>query len=153
VNRTTFLPTPDYFTLLLFRRLVGPTALAVSASGGVKAHAFCALGAGGGVVAVLINFKAALGASAEVAWPSPPPAGAVGRLYALSGVSGWADGAGDAQSNWFRVALNNATLALTTGGALPQTEPVSAPLDAPVWLPPASAAFLVWERAGVQACT
>ena len=28
-----------------------------------------------------------------------------------------------------------------------------APLDAPVWLPPASAAFLVWERAGVQACT
>ena len=152
LNRTTFHPTPDYFALLLFRRLVGPTALAVGASGGVRAHAFCSLQGSGSVVVVLINFQAAAGAAASVAWPTPPPAGAVGALYALSGVAGWGDAQEQAQGDWFRVALNNATLALSAEGALPALEPVSAPLDAPLWLPPASAALLVWDGAGAQAC-
>ncbi len=133
---------------------MGPTALAVSAGGRVKAHAFCALGgAPGGVVVVLVNFAAAAGAAASVAWPAQqPPAGAQGALYALSGVAGWGGGEGDAASDWFRAALNNQTLALTASGELPRMEPVAVPLDAPLWLPPASAAFLVWEGAGAQAC-
>jgi len=153
VNRTTFLPTPDYYGLLLFRRLAAGAALesatAATAPPGVRAHAFCALGAPGGAVALLVNFAAAAGAGVRVAWPAAPPAGARGDLYLLTGVAGWRDG--DGARGLFRAALNNATLVFN--GALPPLTPVGVPLDAPVWLPPTSVAFFVWKGAGVAACT
>jgi hypothetical protein len=162
INRTTFLPTPDYFALLLFRQLVGGTALdsaVASDAAGVRAHAFCAHDVPGGVVALLLNFAASGGVMASLAWPSPPPAGAQGELYTLTGVAGWSDADespssdlsdGTASSNLFRAALNNATLVFA--GELPTLAPVSAALGEPVWLPATSATFVLWRGAGVAAC-
>ena len=152
VNRTTFLPTPDYFALLLFRQLVSGVVLesaTATEAAGVRTHAFCALGAPGGVVALLVNFASAAGAAVSVTWPSPLPAGARGDLYSLTGVAGWEDG--DGASDLFRVALNNATLVFA-GGVLPALVGADVDLAAPVWLPPTSATFVVWKGANVAAC-
>lgn len=151
VNRSTFLPTPDYFGLLLFRKLVDGTALNVSLppTPGLRAHSFCALGTPGGVVVLLINFAATSGASVSVAWPTPPPVGAIGDAYTLQGVPGWVDG--DANPGLFRLALNNVTL-IFDGTHLPHLSPVPVALDAPLWLSPASATFVVNAGAGASAC-
>jgi len=153
VNRTSFQPTPDYWGLLLFHQLIAGTALESAAGpaapAGVRAHAFCALGAPGGAVALLVNFAAAAGASVVVAWPAAPPAGARAELYTLTGVAGWRDG--DGARGLFRAALNNETLVFS-GDALPQLAPADVPLAAPVWLPPTSATFIVWRGAAVAAC-
>ena len=149
INRTTLMPTPDYYGLLLFRQLVGGTALesaVASPAAGVRAHAFCALGGGG--VALLVNVAAAAGASGSVTWPAPPPAGTRGDLFTLTGVAGWEDA--DGSSELFRAALNNATLVFD--GALPALAGASVDVGAPVWLPPTSATFLVWRGATVAAC-
>lgn len=152
VNRTTFDPTPDYFGLLLFRKLVDGVALNMSVApqrAGVRAHAFCLLGAPGGAVALLINFAAQAGQAVAVEWPTPPPAGALADAYTLSGVAGWADG--DSETDLFRLALNNKTLQLA-GGELPDLAPARTQLDANVWLPPASATFIAWEGAALKEC-
>lgn len=151
VNRTTLAPTPDYYGLLLFRKLVGGAALAtvaVAAPAGVRAHAFCALGAPGGVAVLLVNFAAAVGATVSIEWPTAPPSGAAAELYTLTGVAGWADG--DGASGLFRAALNNETLVFD--GGLPVLTGTSVGAAADVWLPAVSATFVVWAGAGVGAC-
>lgn len=153
VNRTTFLPTPDYYSLLLFRKLVDGVALNMSvypASDSVRAHAFCAFNVPGGVVALLINFSTKSGASVSVSWPTQPPAGQKGDLYTLQGVAGWIDG--DGVLDLFRIALNNQTLVFLGGGELPPLTPSSVGLDLPILLPAQSATFVVWSGAAAASC-
>ena len=147
VNRTTFLPTPDYFGLLLWRQVVGARALAAAASGGggaLRAHAFCA--ASGGLAVLLVNFAAAAPLSVALQWPAGSGGGGGGaqqqQLYLLTGVPGYSDAEG-ASAPAFRLALNGEVLALGADGQLPALAPVALPPGAPVALPPASAAFVV----------
>ena len=154
VNRSTFLPTPDYFGLLLWRAIVSSRALAASIGGAgaaaaasLRAHAFCAQG--GGLAFLLVNFAAAQPLSVALAWPQAPPAGAQAQLYLLTGVAGF--GGADASSDLFRIALNGEVLGLENG-ALPALAPRAVAADAPVALPPASAAFVVLPGAQAAAC-
>ena len=161
-NRTTLQPTPDYWGLLAWRGLIGGGALGARVAApapGLRAHAFCARGAPGGVVALLVNFAAGEGLAAAIAWPggAAPPPGAAGEMYQLTGVEGWEEGdgggaLGDAASNLFRLANNNVTLALVGGVELPTLAPVTVDAAGEVWLPPASATFVVWRGAGAAAC-
>jgi heparanase 1 len=153
VNRTTFLPTPDYFGLLLFRQLVAGSALDVSVSPltrGIRAHAFCSHTVSGGIVLLLINFASQEGASVSVSWPETPPTGTQGKYYSLQGVPGWVDG--DGNPGLFRIALNNVTLSFSDGGELPALIPTPVALSSPVWLQPSSATFIDWAEAGAAAC-
>ena len=158
VNRTTFLPTPDYWGLLLWRQVVGSRALAaaVAGSGGsgaaappaLRAHAFCA-SASGGLAVLLVNFAAAAPVSVALQCPQPQP-GQQAQLYVLTGVPGYSDG--DGASEAYRLALNGQVLALGADDTLPALAPVGIAADAVVTLPPASAAFVVLPGAQAGVC-
>ena len=139
-------PLPDYWTALLFHRLMGDGVLALAQGGGgseLRAYAHCARGHAGGVALLLINISPDTSATALL----PLALVADGRLeFHLRATNGTA-GTG--------TALNGgAPLALEDGGTrLPALEGALAPsATAPIVLQPLEIAWIVLPNAGVAAC-
>jgi heparanase 1 len=168
VNKTTFLPNPDFFALLLWRSQVAGQLVQVSSSrpsDSVRAYAFCAAaGPAGAAVAVLVNFATDAPAQVALQWPAAAPAGVNVSVWQLTGVEGYGgdggsgsggSGASSAAPAWpmnslFRAALNGATLEFVRGGALPPMPPAALPASAAVMLPPLSATFVRRDDAGAN---
>ena len=108
VNKTSYLPNPDAFTMALFSRLMGPKVLRlelnVSTSAGVpnatemlRGYAHCARG-GGGATLLLINLASATDFDVAVGDASAELDGRI-ALGARLPVR-WADGGQPRRSRW-----------------------------------------------------
>ena len=131
-----FTPTPDYYLLWLWQRLVGPRVLDVApppGAQGVRAYAFCSANVTNAATLVLINIGAA---PVCVGAPSFVPAGAALTVYALTA----ADAAG--VEAW-GARLNGRPLATGQGGALPDLRGEDVPAAGGVTLQPTSVALVV----------
>jgi heparanase len=177
VNKSTLVPNPDYYVLLLWRRLVGRQVLKVGGAASsaldavVRGYAFCALdqsGGAGAAVAVLVNFGLAELADVSVEWPAGT-GGSTVDVYQLTGVDGYAgeeeeEGgprpaapATASSASWpmntlYRAALNGAPLDFAPGGPVPSLAPATQAAGDAVSLPPLSLTFVVRQDAGAGDC-
>ena len=154
VNKTEFTPNPDYVALLLWRAHMGGTVIdtAVSnASAPVRAYTHCAVGNGGGVSTVLINFSVDDAYAPTLSWASAPAADATVDVYLLSPLPRAGSDPGPA-SAWYGIALNGARVTWTSGGTVPPLTPRTVSAADPVLLPGCTAAIVVRRDAGVPAC-
>ena len=162
VDRVTFLPNPDYWAALLWRRAVGTAALAVdvapSAAGGggrnassiLRAYAFCASSASpsmpsaaGDVALLAINFDAAdslaltleTNATSRRAWIIRAAGNLTSRTVELQA----------SPSSW-------RALELTDAGSLPPMLPLEQDVHAPLLLPPHSYAVAILAGVRAPAC-
>jgi heparanase len=131
-------PRPDYFTSVLWKRLVGPRVLDVAppARPTVRAYAHCAMSAAappGAVTVVLVNLE---GAPVRVA-------------LGLDGdTSVWTLDAASLDAPTAR--LGGVPMAVAADGALPLLP--SQPVRGPLVLPPQSVTFALAASAGAVAC-
>lgn len=167
VNKSTFKPNPDYYALLLWRRLVGGAVLPTSTSdpaAPVRAYSHCAApgaaAGNGSTTTVLINFSLGAAYLATLEWPAPLAPGETVDVYQLAPLAGRARGdaggggpAPGAPSTWYRVALNGAEVLFVPGGPLPPLPPALQPAAGGVLLPPATVTFVVRHGAGAPSCT
>lgn len=144
LNFTTLAPAPDYWLLVLWKRLVGARVLSIAtppADPLVRAYAFCGARAPGTVAVLLVHLGTAPACvdPPGIADPTQP------RLeYALTPTEGTVESPG--------AALNGgAPLALGAGGALPPLEGKAVPAGAPIILAPLSVT-IVEIRSSVAAC-
>ena len=135
IDETTLQPRPDYWTALLWRRLMGTKVLDAGASATPDLYVFahCLRGKSGGVALLAINADKAT--THELSLP------AKSMRYTLT--------SGDLQSS--TVDLNGIQLALTSDGDLPALEGVSQ-AKGNVSLAPASITFLAIPSAKNASC-
>ena len=119
-----FTPSPDYYLLYLWQRLVGARVLDVTIDGGggsVRAYAFCTRNTNSSATLVLINIGAS---SVCVGIPSFVPSGMNLTVFSLTtgdptqGIESW------------NVKLNGEFLALQENGMLPDLSGVNLPSGA-----------------------
>lgn len=145
-------PLPDYFTTVLFKRLVGVAALATnvtSSNGLVRGYAFCArpqpsAASQGAVVMILMNMNNAT--AAQVAVSAPKAMAGPRHDYLLTAPA--------ASLTSSTVLLNGVALAVAADGQLPAMPPRVVPSTeaSKVQLPPRSYGFFVWPQANAPAC-
>lgn len=145
-------PLPDYFTTVLFKRLVGVAALATnvtSSNGLVRGYAFCArpqpsAASQGAVVMILMNMNSATAAQVAVSAPKAMPGPRHDYLLTAPAASLTSS----------TVLLNGVALAVAADGQLPAMPPrvVSSTEASTVQLPPRSYGFFVWPQANAPAC-
>jgi heparanase 1 len=133
-------PRPDYWTTLLFRRLMGPRVLRVEVPDDrrLRVYAHCAPGGGVGVAA--LNLHRERGAKARLEGLEVERA----RAFRLEPRSAGAE-----------LALNGEVLRLDVNGDLPSLEgaPETLDRDAPeLWVPAGSYALFLLEDARLSAC-
>jgi heparanase 1 len=153
LNYTSLSPSPDYYLLLLWKRLLGTRVLSVQqpAAPTTRAYAFCAApgaaqsfaGANASVAAlVLVNLQQ--NSPACYAAPAAAAQGAAMAVYALT------PGAGGAESA--HALLNGHLLELDAGGRLPQLPASIVPASAGITLPPMSVSIVLLPLQDASAC-
>jgi hypothetical protein len=142
-----FTPSPDYYLLHVWQRVVGEGVLAVALAPptppSVRAYAFCTRGAAASVTLVLINLA---NATACVGAPAFAPAGASLTRFSFT--------AGDAAAGvgaW-TARLNGVELRLRADGTLPALDGAVEPIGDGVELPPVSVSLLVVPAGDAGAC-
>jgi heparanase 1 len=144
LREPTLDPTPDYFSAVLWRRLVGTRVLdlrAVDAPAAVRAYAHCARDGAGDAVVIALNLDAELGHT--VALDGLPTGTNEGYLLSAPSLEAR------------ELELNGRTLRLGPDDALPPLEPVATPRSADgrvMALPPRSYGFAVMRGAALPAC-
>ncbi|MEJ6010106.1 hypothetical protein [Novosphingobium aquae] len=134
IDDRTWLPRPNYWAALLWRRTMGTKVLdAGTNQGTLHVYAHCQRGVSGGVTVVAINLDQGVPAALELGGPV--------RRFTLTA-------AGDANE---AAALNGRRLALVGGKALPRLVPVMERRGL-INLPPASISFMEMPRAGNTGC-
>ncbi len=134
IDDETWLPRPNYWAALLWRRLMGEVVLtAGSNEGDLHTYAHCLKDHNGGVAVVAINLSR--DQQAEISLP------VAATRYTLT--------APELQSE--AVALNGQVLALTADHALPALKGVSRAAGL-IQLPPASVSFFAVAKANNDAC-
>jgi heparanase len=141
LDDATLEPRPDYFASLLWKRLMGPTVLDVSAAGDpfLRLYAHCAAGSAeqGSVVVLAINTHAARAAAFVV--PGVAPRALAHHLTAPSLDS--------------RVLELEGHALAAPGGVLPELVGTPIAVDDGIFrLAPASAAFFALEPGAAPAC-
>jgi hypothetical protein len=135
LDETTFMPRPNYWGALLWRRLMGTTVLesGVPDQSGLHVYAHCERQVPGGVTLLVVNND--LHASRTLALPLPS------ERYTLDAAS-----LHDAT-----VRLNGSMLALDDRGELPRLSGVATTVG-PLSFAPATITFLAIPGAGNRAC-
>jgi heparanase len=135
IDEATLTPRPNYWSALLWRKMMGTTVLdaGASPSPNLYLYAHCLRGSKGGVALLAINADRIT--SADIDLP------AASERYTLA--------AKDLMDN--KVELNGSELHLTSGGDLPQLK--GTPQHAgPISFSPASITFLAIPSAGNSSC-
>ena len=145
-GRWDALPNPDYWSSVLWRRLVGVKVLDVPgglAKGrAVRAYAFCA--AAGGVAVVVLN---TLDRQASLHLETAGGGASEAEVYLLTSYPGVPTSRD--------VFLNGRVLRLADAatGELPPLVPLRVAAGEPILLPPKSYGFVVLPSSGLSACS
>ncbi|KAG0460237.1 hypothetical protein HPP92_023365 [Vanilla planifolia] len=144
LNNITFAPNPDYYSALLFHRLMGSKVLETTHNGSpyLRAYTHCSKDQDG-VTILLINMSNSTGFDVSITddlnmYPTQysstsTPSGGQREEYHLTPKDG------NIQSKV--MLLNGEPLMLTTSGDVPQMNPISSNSSAPLRIAPLSIAF------------
>jgi hypothetical protein len=135
LDEQTFMPRPNYWAALVWRRLMGTTVLdsGVPIELGLHVYAHCLRGTAGGVTVLAINNDRFAPRTLTLPHAS--------ERYTLDA----------APQQDTAVRLNGSTLSLETGNQLPRLAGVNMPAG-PITLAPATITFLTIQEAGNRAC-
>eukprot|EP00257_Ricinus_communis_P003418 XP_002515478.2 heparanase-like protein 3 [Ricinus communis] len=172
LNTNTFVPNPDYYSALLWHRLMGTNALATSFSGTKKmrAYAHCSK-ATQGITLLLINldgntsFEVRISTEnvgSNVTWTMQDHSnrgekfarmsrGSVSKLYEITRDE-YHLTAKDGDLHSQTVLLNGKILTPDSSGAIPSLEPIKASLLNPIAVAPFSIVFAQIANITVPAC-
>jgi len=144
VNKTTFLPNPDYWIVFLFHHLAKSGGYSVtSSSPALRAYSQCY--AEGGALLELSNLSPSESVEVDVTWPQASTANPL-RMWVIS-----ADGPSPATN---RIKVNGKSLEWNPSDGVPSLSlftPVPYRHGVPVTVPPASIVFLANPN-GNHAC-
>ncbi|XP_057433201.1 heparanase-like protein 3 [Lotus japonicus] len=165
LNTTTFLPNPDYYSALLWHRLMGRSVLSTTFSGTkkIRAYAHCAKQSKG-IIILLINLDSSTAIEAEVTLsdnkflrhrkmadnskltelPLRGASGTAREEYHLT------PGGGDIHSQI--MVLNGNALTVNSAGDIPALEPLFVNSSMPITVAPFSIVFAHIPDAVVAAC-
>ncbi|CAH9084001.1 unnamed protein product [Cuscuta epithymum] len=146
LNTTTFVPNPDYYSALLWHRLMGSNVLKTRFSGTKKlrAYAHCAKKSTG-ITILLINLDGNSSAVVDVAYNKFSKIGGTAREeYHLTAKDG------DLQSQ--TVLLNGKELIVDSSGEIPLLEPRVVNLEEPINVDPFSIVFAHVPYVFLPAC-
>jgi heparanase 1 len=161
LNTTTLQPQPDYYSLLLWSRIMSPLVLDVvpdATTPELRAYAHCTQPSAGfpsgAVTIVLINLS-----NNSAVQVLPAISGALPTLKATGGMrsdfiftsAGGPDVLGQLSSH--QVLLNGELLQADEEHGIPPLNPTISSADAPLLLPPLSYAFSVYHDAAAAACS
>eukprot|EP01089_Gocevia_fonbrunei_P010996 TRINITY_DN2403_c0_g1_i1.p1 TRINITY_DN2403_c0_g1~~TRINITY_DN2403_c0_g1_i1.p1 ORF type:complete len:526 (-),score=100.92 TRINITY_DN2403_c0_g1_i1:37-1614(-) len=155
VNRTTFMPNPDYYAALLWKRTTSTRSLAAHNIGfqedSFRSYAMCASGGIGGVTVILLNLNQHSSVSADLEVIGGYEVGVVGtplqKEYHVRS-------AGDVHSEFVELKNSDGTWTKLeiADGKLPAITPISVPVGTAVHLEPLSYAFVVFPDAAAPGC-
>lgn len=164
LNTTTLQPQPDYYSLLLWSRIMSPLVLDVAADPSnleLRAYAHCTQPTAGfpsgAVTIVLINLSnnSAVQVLPTMSSTEPSDRATRGRDGMRSDFiftsAGGPDVLGQLLSH--QVRLNGEVLQADEEHGIPPLNPVVSSADAPLVLPPLSYAFSVYHDASAAACS
>lgn len=175
LDTDTFVPNPDYYSALLWHRLMGTRVLSIDISGSsyLRAYAHCGKQKGG-VALLLLNLHRSMGFMisvrndlnidlAEGQGIRRDNAFVHGLKRTVSWVGSKAsDGlkkreeyhlsAKDGSPFARTMVLNGAPLELTEDGDIPQLYPVQVSVNSPIYVAPLSIAFVVFPDFEAEAC-
>eukprot|EP00850_Spirogloea_muscicola_P005103 SM000023S07559 [mRNA] locus=s23:89481:92388:+ [translate_table: standard] len=155
LNLTNFVPNPDYYGALLWRKLMGARVLRVVSPADtpmLRAYAHCLRGSRGGITLLLLNLSNSTSFYVkpdivDIAWKRKRRLGALlGRReeYHLQPVGG------DLSSQ--QVLLNGQLLAPSKDGQLPPLLPRRKRARAGLWMDALSYAYVTYPDGSVPAC-
>lgn len=159
LDLTTFEPHPDYYSLLLYSRLMGPRVLSASSASSdhLRAYAHCttesAIAGGGSVTVLLINLSNSTIYSVELAFgdlTAPEVSNLARQEYVLTSAGGPSvDSILSSKS-----VLLNGKLLTAQAGAIPDLLAVNIPVDSgsSITMAPLSYGFFVFSNAHAMAC-
>ena len=160
LNTTTLQPQPDYYSLLLWSRVMGPLVLDVlpdASNPELRAYAHCTQPSAGfpsgAVTIALINLSnnSAVQVQPTIGSQLSHKATAGMRSDFIFTSAGGPDVMGQLSSH--QVLLNGELLYADEEHGIPPLNPTSSPADAPLLLPPLSYAFVVYHNAAAAACS
>ncbi|CAN0870887.1 Heparanase-like protein 1 [Linum grandiflorum] len=176
LNTTTFVPNPDYYSALLWHRLMGKTVLGVTstASPYLRYYAHCSRGRQG-ITLLLINLSNSTrfivnvrsSSSSALNLQASEPGTKRSFVDSLKRTVSWigreaTDGTlfreeyhlspkgGDLRSK--TMLLNGNPIQLTEKGDIPKLEPVRYRLSSPLYISASSISFIVLPNFGAPAC-
>ena len=138
LDDATLAPRPDYWNSVLWKRLMGTRALAVSRTGDNRVRAYAHCSPADGVTVLVLNLNQTGDATVAIA----PFAGRAADRYVFTG---------DYPTSP-EVRLNGAILRTQEDGALPPLRPDSGRPFGTLRLPPVSYAFVAFPDADAPAC-
>ncbi|GFP94031.1 heparanase-like protein 3 [Phtheirospermum japonicum] len=161
LNTTTFIPNPDYYSALLWHRLMGPRVLSTNFTGNrtIRAYAHCAKRSQG-ITLLLINIDGNTTVETKVDFHgehrhhhhrhrplrnSKQASGTVREEYHLTPLDG------NIQSQI--VLLNGKPLKVDPSGLIPAIEPVAVNSSEPVYVAPYSIVFVRMPNVALPACS
>ena len=161
LNTTTLQPQPDYYSLLLWSRVMSPLVLDVEPDASnpeLRAYAHCTQQTAGfpsgAVTIALINLNNSSAVQVQPAFkgslPSHAETGGMRSDFVFTSAGG-PDVLGQLSSH--QVLLNGKLLLADDQHGIPPLNPVVSPADAPLLLPPLSYAFSVYHDAAAAACS
>eukprot|EP00850_Spirogloea_muscicola_P010830 SM000065S20179 [mRNA] locus=s65:105230:108649:- [translate_table: standard] len=140
LDPSTLNPRPDYYSALLFRRLMGSTVLASSlskpASNNVRSYAHCLAKSRGGVAVLLINY------SPRTAYYMSFPFAGSRVNYLLTAPSRSSPS----------ILLNGAGIRLGSGNSVPPLKGATVAGATLLYLPASSYGFFTYPNANLVAC-
>ncbi|CAL5441834.1 unnamed protein product [Camellia sinensis] len=176
LDTPTFVPNPDYYSALLWHRLMGKEVLAVntSASPYLRSYAHCSKGRGG-ITLLLINlsnqtkFNLSVRNSMNITVHVKETADKSGKSFthSLKRTVSWV-GSKASDGTSFReeyhltpkggnlrsktMVLNGVPLQLTASGDIPSLNPVLVHLNSPMFVAPLSVKFVVFPNFDASGC-
>lgn len=163
IDKRTFLPNPDYYSALLWHRLMGQTVLPVKVNGSTHLHAYAhCRKSKPGLTLLLLNFNQTNGASVTVQDETDKIFSEAGdrRGYHFDGLRTKAPEtreeyhltAKNSDHLVQEVLLNGVPLNITHEGKIPPLKPVHVPFFSPIWIAPLSISFVVLPEYKAQVC-
>ncbi|CBI15157.3 unnamed protein product, partial [Vitis vinifera] len=149
LNTTTLVPNPDYYSALLWHRLMGKGVLAVdsTASPFLRSYAHCSKGKAG-ITLLLINLSNQTTFQINVENSMNLNFKADEQLFREEYHLTPKDGYLRSQT----MVLNGMPLELTDDGNIPSLNPVRLNLNAPIFINPLSIAFIAFPNFDAPAC-
>ncbi|KAJ4713128.1 Heparanase-like protein [Melia azedarach] len=153
LNTTTFVPNPDYYSALLWHRLIGKGVLSVATDSSpfLRSYAHCSKGRGG-ITLLLINLSnqtdyiVSVQNKKAVAWVGGKASDEhlTREEYHLTPKDG------HLQSQ--TMVLNGNPVELTEDKSIPRLDPVHVNVNSPISIAPLSIAFVVFPNFDAPAC-